>query len=132
VTFADVPWTLSSGDYSADAVLRAEGREVISVIIPAQNEALTIGSVLDAVRHYRVGSQPFVDEIIVVDDHSRDDTATVAERHGRVVDLVGPSGEGEAMAYGLKVSSGSLLVFLDADVTEHDRWILCRACSDHC
>lgn len=118
MTVSDVPLSLNAADYDALRVLSAKGHETISVIIPAQDESLTIGAVLDAVRHYRVGNLPFVDEVIVVNDHSRDDTATVAERHGaRVIDLEGPGGKGEAMAYGLERSHGSLVVFLDADVT---------------
>jgi glucosyl-3-phosphoglycerate synthase len=118
VAFTDVPWTLSDDDFSADLVLASKADHTISVVVPAQNESLTIGGVLDAVRQYRPGGVSFVDELIVVNDHSSDDTATVAERHGaRVVDLVGPSGKGEAMACGLGASHGSLVVFLDADVT---------------
>ncbi len=118
MSFTDVPWTLSTDDYRSERVLAAKGDNTISVVVSAQNESLTIGSVLDAVRSFRPEGVSFVDELIVVNDHSSDDTATVAERHGaRVVELSGPSGKGEAMACGLSASRGSLVVFLDADVT---------------
>jgi glucosyl-3-phosphoglycerate synthase len=118
VSFPEVPWSLSADDYDAGRVLAAKGEQTISVVVPAQNESMTIGSVLDAVRHYHVDAVPFVDELVVVNDHSGDDTATVAERHGaRVVDLEGRGGKGEAMACGLAATRGSIVVFLDADVT---------------
>ncbi len=117
MSLSEVPWTLTTADYDVSKVLAAKGDESISVIIPAQNESLTIGAVLDAVSHYRIDDRPFVDEIVVVNDHSQDDTATVAARHGAtVIDLEGPSGKGEAMACGLAHTRGSLVVFLDADV----------------
>jgi glucosyl-3-phosphoglycerate synthase len=115
---SDVPWSLSVEDFDADRVARRKGSQTVSVVVPAQNEATTIGAVLDAVLRFRPGGQRFVDELVVVNDHSIDDTATVAERHGaRVVDLTGPSGKGEAMTGGLVETSGTLVVFLDADVT---------------
>ncbi len=114
----EVPWTLGLDEYDAERVVNLKGSHTISVVVPAQNESLTIGSVLDAASHYVVNGSPFVDELIVVDDHSSDDTATVAARHGaRVVPLDGPSGKGEGMSCGLAASTGSLVVFLDADVT---------------
>jgi glucosyl-3-phosphoglycerate synthase len=115
---AEVPWTLTRQDFDREAVLDAKGAETITVIVPAQNESLTIGAVLDAANSAKVGGRTFVDELVVVDDHSQDDTATVADRHGaRVVHLIGPSGKGEAMACGVAAATGSILVFLDADVT---------------
>lgn len=85
----------------------------IAVVIPAKNEANTIGAVLDAVRHY----PEFVDELVVINDHSNDDTMTVADHHGaRVIALLGRSGKGEAMQAGLKATTSEIVVFLDADV----------------
>jgi glucosyl-3-phosphoglycerate synthase len=86
----------------------------VAVVIPAQNEAGTVGAVLDAVRVH----DDLVDELVVVDDHSHDDTAVVAGRHGaRVVSLDGPGGKGAAMAAGVAATRSDLVVFLDADVT---------------
>jgi glucosyl-3-phosphoglycerate synthase len=117
VTPGEVPWSLTTADYDAARVAGAKGDQTISVVVPAQNEAMTIGSVLDAVRRPRFGVT-FVDELVVIADHCSDDTATVAARHGaRVVNLTGPRGKGEAMTCGLAATSGSLVVFLDADVT---------------
>jgi glucosyl-3-phosphoglycerate synthase len=85
----------------------------IAVVIPAKNEAATIGSVLEAVK----GRPEFIDELVVVNDHSNDDTMTVADHHGaRVVALRGEGGKGEAMRAGLEATTSDLVVFLDADV----------------
>jgi glucosyl-3-phosphoglycerate synthase len=101
----------------AQRAAQLKGTETISVVIPAQNESSTIGSVLDAVYGFQPDGGAFVDEVIVVNDHSSDDTATVAERHGaRVEHLIGNGGKGEAMSLGLERSRGSIVVFLDADV----------------
>jgi glucosyl-3-phosphoglycerate synthase len=69
--------------------------------------------VLDAVLVHR----ELVDELVVVNDNSVDDTSTVADHHGaRVLRLEGPSGKGEAMRAGLTATTSDLVVFLDADV----------------
>jgi len=113
-----VPWSLSSDELDAATAVASKGAETISVVVPARNESLTIGSVLDAVFAFQPGGESFVDEVVVVNDHSQDDTVTVAERHGaRVETLFGPSGKGESMALGLARTTGSIVVFLDADVT---------------
>ncbi len=107
-----VPWTLERDDFDV-ARLRAARRDDVAVVVAARDEALTVGAVLDSVRFHG----DLVDELIVVDDHSCDDTATVAENHGaRVVRLRGPGGKGAAMAAGVAASRSAIVVFLDGDV----------------
>jgi len=109
----DVPWTFTSEEFDLRRVLEMASSTSITVIIPAKNEAATIGAVLDAVTHH----EGLVDELLVVNDHSNDDTATVANHHGaKVINVDGPSGKGEAMTAGLEAASSELVVFLDADV----------------
>jgi glucosyl-3-phosphoglycerate synthase len=85
----------------------------VAVVIPAKNEADTIGAVIEAVMH----RPEFVDELVVVNDHSNDDTMTVADRHGaKVIALNGRGGKGEAMRAGVEATSSEIVVFLDADV----------------
>ncbi|RLF77507.1 glycosyltransferase family 2 protein [Thermococci archaeon] len=81
----------------------------ISVIIPAYNEAKRIGKVLSKIPE-------FVDEVIVVDDGSEDNTFEVAKNHGaEVIRLEENQGKGAAMREGIKKISGDVVVFMDAD-----------------
>ncbi|AKS42247.1 glycosyltransferase family 2 protein [Wenzhouxiangella marina] len=83
----------------------------ISVVIPAKNEASTIGTVIDSVRLHLPDS-----EIIVVDDGSEDDTAKIANQHGALVHRHPVSlGNGAAVKTGARRSTGDIIVFLDAD-----------------
>jgi len=109
----DVPWTLTREGFTLERVLSLKGDATVAVIVPAKDEATTVGAVLDSVLIH----DQLVDELIVVNDHSSDDTATVADHHGaRVVHLAGSGGKGAAMSAGFEASTSSLVVFLDADV----------------
>ena len=44
-----VPWTLASEDFTLERVAALKGDATVAVIIPAKNEAATIGSVLESV-----------------------------------------------------------------------------------
>jgi len=84
----------------------------VSAVIPAYNEAPTVGKVIATLRQV-----PLVDEIIVVNDGSRDGTAEVARRHGAIViDLKRNHGKGKAMVEGACRARGEILLFLDADL----------------
>jgi glucosyl-3-phosphoglycerate synthase len=99
----------------------------ISVVIPARNEERTVGGVISAVRDALMTEAPLVDELVVMDSDSTDATAEVAWRAGATVyrcrevepGLDAYPGKGEALWKSLLVTSGDLLVFLDADLT---RW----------
>jgi glucosyl-3-phosphoglycerate synthase len=115
--------TYHHGNFAADLVLRAKtatGRTV-SVCIPARDEGSTVGSVVRAVVQPFLaghGGNGLVDEVIVLDDGSADDTAEQAGDAGaRVVQGPGgPGGKGRAMAAALGASEGDVVAFLDADV----------------
>lgn len=92
----------------------------MSVCIPARDEERTVAAVVGCV-HRRAtaagGGADLVDEIVVVDDSSSDATALEAGRAGAVVVPGGaPGGKGQAMAAGVRATTGDLLLFLDADV----------------
>jgi glycosyltransferase involved in cell wall biosynthesis len=88
---------------------------LVSIIIPAKNEAQGIGSIIGRVRRVldEIGRKH---EIIVVDDGSTDGTAEKAAEAGAVV-LCHPYniGNGAAVKTGVRYARGGALVMLDAD-----------------
>ncbi len=103
-------------------LLDAKGQLKLSVLIPARNEASTIGSIVYGIRSNFMGKTKFVDELIVINDVSADDTANIAKDNGAdVIDLFADRGtalgKGAALREGIKAADGDLLLFLDADVT---------------
>jgi glycosyltransferase involved in cell wall biosynthesis len=105
--------------------LAAHKTEPITVIIPAKECADTIAGVLNRTVE-PLSEAGLIDEILVVDAHSVDGTAEIAEAAGaRVIDqdLVagrfGPTlGKGDAMWRALQVTGGELVCFLDADTAD--------------
>jgi glycosyltransferase involved in cell wall biosynthesis len=84
----------------------------ISAIIPAYNEATTIGDIVSRIR----ALYPEI-EIIVVNDGSEDETAAVAKRAGaKVYSHPYNIGNGAAIKSGIRAASGEILVFMDADL----------------
>jgi glucosyl-3-phosphoglycerate synthase len=115
------PRTYHHGDFPVAAVLAAKGRRAVSVCIPARDEGSTVGSVVRAVVQpflASAGGSGLVDEVLVLNDGSSDDTAEQARAAGaRVVSSHGDEGgKGQAMAAALEACDGDLIVFLDADV----------------
>ena len=83
----------------------------ISVIIPAYNEASTIGGIVFKIKELH----PDV-EIIVVNDGSIDDTAAIAKDAGaRVHSHPYNIGNGAAIKSGIRIAGGDILVFMDGD-----------------
>lgn len=91
----------------------AETRITVSAVIPAYCEEKTIADVVNRCR-------PFVDEVLVVNDGSTDDTAVKAiEAGARVIEQSHNMGVIKAIRRGLHEASGDIIVTLDAD-GQHD------------
>lgn len=87
----------------------------ISVIVPAYNEEKTIEQIIRVLLTY-----PDLEEIICVNDGSTDDTLNVLKRYEdkiRLIDLKKNTGKGNALAKGIEIAKGDILIFLDADHT---------------
>jgi glycosyltransferase involved in cell wall biosynthesis len=87
--------------------------EKVSVIIPAKDEANSIGELIARVEA-SLSDRNF--EIIVIDDGSKDGTSEIARSSGAITILhVKTLGKGAAMKTGASAASGDILVFLDGD-----------------
>jgi len=90
------------------------GNKTISLIVPCKNEADIIGSFIHRVPEC-------VDEIIIVDNNSTDDTATIAKKSGAIVVSekrnIRGIGYGYAHQTGLAKATGDYIVAMDGDDT---------------
>lgn len=98
----------------------------VSVVLPALNEAATVGDIVATIRRELMEKVQLVDELVVIDSGSTDATAEVARRAGaRVIhrDAILPRipatpGKGEVLWRSLLVTSGDIVCFIDADLKD--------------
>jgi glucosyl-3-phosphoglycerate synthase len=115
-------------DWTLDDLLAAKSDTTVSLVVPARNEAATVGDVVTRNREALVDTVKLLDEIVVIDSDSTDETYAVAEDAGATVhrsaeirpDLGSSPGKGEAMWKSLFVTTGDVLVFMDADLLDWD------------
>jgi glycosyltransferase involved in cell wall biosynthesis len=87
----------------------------ISVVLPAKNESGAIGQTIEKILQLQL-----VDEIIVVNDGSTDNTHDIAEQAGaKVITHPYSKGNGAAIKTGARNATGDIIVFMDAD-GQHD------------
>jgi glucosyl-3-phosphoglycerate synthase len=116
--------TSSSSDWPLRRLLAVKGLTTVSVVVPARNEAATISDIIGRMRSDLVDAG-LVDELVVMDSDSSDDTADLASAAGATVhatksvrpELGSYAGKGEALWKAQFVTSGEVLVFIDADLT---------------
>jgi glycosyltransferase involved in cell wall biosynthesis len=84
---------------------------LLSIIIPAKNEAAIIGEVVASIRKLHPQA-----EVLVVNDGSEDDTAALATKAGaKVVTHPISLGNGAAIKSGARAASGEIFVMMDGD-----------------
>ncbi len=111
--------------FLAERLVEAKRGRRVSVCLPAKDEAATIGPIVDVMRSRLMVDHQLVDELVVIDDGSVDATAAVAAAAGADVitaaDVLAEygtdGGKGQAMWKGLHVTTGDIVAFCDADVT---------------
>ncbi|HEX9511561.1 MAG TPA: HAD-IB family phosphatase [Puia sp.] len=95
---------------------------MITVIIPALNEEKTIRSVIQQAKRNEM-----VDEIIVVDDLSLDNTVAEARKEEGVKVITSTHvGKGDSMREGMMMAKNDILVFLDADIPDYNTDIVAK------
>jgi glucosyl-3-phosphoglycerate synthase len=104
---------------------RATGT-TISVVLPARNEEATVAGIVRSLRTHLMDEAPLVDELVVMDSFSTDATAVRAAEAGATVvacsdvlpHLPAWPGKGEALWRSLFVTTGDVVVFVDADLED--------------
>ncbi|MCE6994541.1 glucosyl-3-phosphoglycerate synthase [Saccharothrix sp. S26] len=117
--------TWQSPQWTIEELVAHKGDRTISVVLPALDEEATVGDVVAVVRPL-LGT--LVDELVVMDSGSTDDTAARAAAAGaRVVqrtdvlpELAPRPGKGEVLWRSLAATTGDLVVFLDSDLVDPD------------
>ena len=110
---------------------RAQG-VTISLGLPALNEEKTVGHVIATVKRALMERVPLLDEIVLIDSNSDDQTRRIAERLGVPVYIhqeILPQhnacpGKGEALWKSLYVLRGDIIAWIDTDITNiHPRFV---------
>lgn len=94
---------------------------MISVIIPARNEAARIGHCLGSLRSQSLPADSF--EVLVVDNGSSDDTIAIAAGFGAQVVSMPVGTVGALRNRAVQMARGSVLAFIDADCVADPHWL---------
>ena len=93
--------------------------EFVTVVIPAKNEERCIAKVVKLVKYNKK-----VNQVIVVDNNSEDNTSKLAKKAGADVIFCENRGKGYAMEAGLKYVENKVVAFVDADINNYSKNII--------
>jgi glucosyl-3-phosphoglycerate synthase len=104
--------------------LKNKQKLTISLGLPALNEAETVGDVIRLIKHNLYDEVPLLDEIVLIDSGSTDDTVKIAEDlgipvyvHQEILPQHGSfRGKGEALWKSLYVLNGDIIAWVDTDI----------------
>lgn len=112
--------------------LKKQQNVTISLALPALNEEETVGKVIHTVKSALMDNVPLLDEIVLIDSNSKDQTRQIAESlgipvyiHQQVLPNYGVRrGKGEALWKSLYVTKGDIILWIDTDIVNiHPRFI---------
>ena len=91
--------------------MSADHQEAVSVVVTTRNSGQMLGACLASIRGQ---NYPAV-ELVVVDNHSTDDTLTIAGQYADQVVTIGPERSAQRN-HGASLTTGGVLLFVDADM----------------
>ncbi|GAB4380267.1 MAG: hypothetical protein Kow0042_30240 [Calditrichia bacterium] len=112
---------------------KAKNGQVVSLCLPALNEAPTIGKIIKILKKNLYDRTHLLDEIIVIDSGSTDGTQEIARKNGAIVfqaseimpEMGDIRGKGENLWKSLYVANGDIILWLDTDIRNmHPRFVL--------
>jgi len=89
----------------------------VSIILPALNEAETIGRVIQEIPREKLEQEGYQVEVVVVDNNSTDQTAGIAAEKGARVIAESRKGKGRAVRTAFEQVNADFVFMLDADYT---------------
>lgn len=99
-------------------------RNRVSVLLPALDEELTIGQVIDDIPKAQLNTMGYNVEVMVVDGHSTDDTRKIAREKGAKLIIQEGRGKGLGVRKAFEEFDGKYLFMMDADGTYPPHHIL--------
>ncbi len=118
--------------YEKQKTANKKQETVLTIIVPARNEDQNIAACLDSLCNQSYLKELF--EVIVVDDHSTDDTAVIVKKYAsqnvKLISLQEKTKGKQLNAYKKKAieiaiaqATGELIITTDADCTVQENWL---------
>lgn len=125
--------TFDAESWTIDRMVAAKAGRSVTLCFPCRDESVTIGALVSSARRHLVDESGLVDELLVLDDRSTDETGKVAHSAGATVVHIDDiharygvgHGKGNALWASLISSTGDLVVWCDGDVTSFTpNWVV--------